>query len=68
MPNTNANDADARRSDDESPSHGFDYVTIENDDTPNECAIFPRNATEGELMTNWIAAHEGSFVGLESMR
>ncbi|SFB71225.1 hypothetical protein SAMN05444422_101397 [Halobiforma haloterrestris] len=46
----------------------LDHVTVENDNAPDECAVFPRAASEEELMTNWIAAHEGAFVDLESMR
>ncbi|ARS89527.1 DUF7511 domain-containing protein [Natrarchaeobaculum aegyptiacum] len=46
----------------------LDVVTVENDDAPDECAIFPRNASEEQLMTTWISAHEDSFVGLDSMR
>lgn len=65
---TAANTTGTRQSDSESPKRGFDYVTIENDDTPNECAIFPRTATKEELMTIWVAAHGDSFVDLESMR
>lgn len=46
----------------------LDHVTVENDNAPNECAVFPRAASEEELLTNWIAAHEGGYVDLESMR
>lgn len=44
------------------------HVTVENDDAPDECAIFPANASEAELMTNWVTAQDDSFVSLESMR
>lgn len=66
--NTNTNDTCVRQSGDDAPPLGFDYVTIENENAPDECAIFPRSATEEELMTNWIAADEDSVVDLESMR
>ncbi|AXR79151.1 DUF7511 domain-containing protein [Natrarchaeobaculum sulfurireducens] len=46
----------------------LDHVTVENEDAPNECAIFPREASEEQLMTAWISAHDDSFVALESMR
>ena len=46
----------------------LDHVTVENDDAPDECAIFPREASEAELMTTWITACEDSFVSLDSMR
>ncbi|WP_306056349.1 DUF7511 domain-containing protein [Natronococcus wangiae] len=68
MTNANVNDADARRTDTENAAFELDHVTIENEDAPNECAIFPRNATEKELMTAWIEAHDDAFVDLESMR
>ncbi|SDQ29670.1 DUF7511 domain-containing protein [Natronobacterium texcoconense] len=46
----------------------LDHVTVENDDAPDECAVFPREASEEELMNCWIVAQEHSFVDLESMR
>ena len=52
----------------EDPTFELDHITVENEDALDECAVFPREATEDELMTNWITAHEGSFVDLESMR
>ncbi|TYL40182.1 hypothetical protein CV102_00960 [Natronococcus pandeyae] len=68
MTDANANNVDARRTTTEDPVFELDHVTIENENTPNECAIFPRDATEDELMTNWIEAHDEAFVDLESMR
>ncbi|SDJ99672.1 MULTISPECIES: DUF7511 domain-containing protein [Natronorubrum] len=66
--NTDINtDGDTQSPPDE-PTTELDHVTVENDDAPNECAIFPREASEEALMTNWISAHEDSFVALESMR
>lgn len=50
------------------PSPELDHVTIDNGEEADECAIFPADAPEEELMTNWISAIEGSFVDLESMR
>lgn len=46
----------------------LDHVTVENEHAPDECAIFPREASDEELTTNWIAALEGSFLTLETMR
>lgn len=46
----------------------LDYVTVENDDAPDECAIFPREASDDVLTTTWITAQADSFVSLESMR
>lgn len=60
-------DADIQPRTDE-PTTELEHVTVENEDAPDECAIFPREASEEVLMTNWITAHEGSFVPLESMR
>lgn len=68
MTDANANNVDARRTTTEDPAFELDHVTIENENAPNECAIFPRDATEEELMTNWIEAHDEAFVDLESMR
>ncbi|WP_049912740.1 DUF7511 domain-containing protein [Natrialba hulunbeirensis] len=51
-----------------SPTIELDHVTIENGSQADECAIFPADAPEEELMTNWVAALEGSFVDLDSVR
>ncbi|WP_090621374.1 DUF7511 domain-containing protein [Natrinema salaciae] len=61
-------DADFHQPDSEAPSLEFDHVTVENDDAPNECVIFPHEASEAKLMTTWISAHDDSFVALDSMR
>ncbi|WP_254522832.1 DUF7511 domain-containing protein [Natrinema caseinilyticum] len=61
-------DADVHPSDTEEPTLEFDHVTVENDHAPDECAIFPRDASEDVLMTAWISAHDDSFVDLESIR
>ncbi len=61
-------DADFHPPDTEAPITDLEHVTVENDDAPDECAIFPRDATEDVLTTTWISAHEDSFVDLESIR
>lgn len=61
-------DADFQPPDSEEPPADLDHVTIENDEAPDECAIFPSDASEDVLMTTWISAHGDSFVALESMR
>ena len=60
-------DADSTRPTDASPTE-LDHVTVENDDAPDECAIFPREASEDELDRRWIVAYDDGFVSLESMR
>ncbi|AFZ72255.1 DUF7511 domain-containing protein [Natronobacterium gregoryi] len=52
----------------EPPAIELDHVTVENDDAPDECAVFPKDASEEQLLSSWIAAHEHSFVDLETMR
>lgn len=32
------------------------------------CTIFPRGATEADLVTTWITAEEGSFLALDDAR
>lgn len=61
-------DADLHRPDSEEQQTVLEHVTVENDDAPDECAIFPRDADEDVLMTTWISAHDDSFVDCESMR
>lgn len=46
----------------------LDHVAIENDDAPDECAIFPREASDEKLDSTWIVAYDDGFVSLESMR
>ncbi|ELY52089.1 MULTISPECIES: DUF7511 domain-containing protein [Natronococcus] len=65
---TNTNDVDTRQSAFDETSIELDSVTIQHNDAPNECAMFPRDASDIELMTNWIAAYDDGFVRLESMR
>jgi hypothetical protein len=40
----------------------------ERDDAPDECTLWPHNASGSALLTEWITAEEGSFVSLEEMR
>ena len=60
-------DADTSYTDSTEPTFELDHVVVENDGAPDECAIFPLEANETELLTAWISAHEGAFVDLESM-
>lgn len=46
----------------------IDHALIENETSPDECLLFPRNASERELLHCWIVASEGGFVSLESAR
>lgn len=41
---------------------------VERDGRPDECTIWPHNASGTELLTRWIAAEEGSYYSLEEMR
>jgi len=59
--------ADTTLPDSTEPTFELDHIVVENDDGPNECAIFPPEAEETELLTAWISAHEGAYVDLESM-
>lgn len=38
------------------------------DTQQSECTIFPADAEGLDLMTRWITAGEGSFVGLDDVR
>ncbi|WP_276274821.1 hypothetical protein [Haladaptatus sp. QDMS2] len=37
------------------------------EDEPDECTLFPLNASEEARLTTWISAAEGSFVSVEEM-
>lgn len=52
----------------EEPTVEFDHATIRNEAAPDECAIFPVESDEFDPMTNWIVAHDDSFVSLTAMR
>lgn len=41
-------------------------TVVEYDDAPDECTMYPEDASEWERMTTWITAREGSFVDLEA--
>ena len=43
-------------------------VVVEYDDKPDECTIYPPNATEERLVTTWLSAGGDAFVGLDEMR
>lgn len=38
------------------------------DDAPDECTLYPLDATEQELLTCWLSAETDSFVALEDAR
>jgi hypothetical protein len=40
----------------------------EREDAPDECTIWPHNASGSALLAEWVTAEEGSFVSLEEMR
>ena len=46
----------------------LEHVTITCADGPDECAIFPRETPDDELLGSWITAQGESFVSLEAMR
>jgi len=50
------------------PRHELDHVTIENDDLPDECAMFPAESSDIDHVASWIVAHDDSFVSLTEMR
>ncbi|WP_332897724.1 MULTISPECIES: DUF7511 domain-containing protein [unclassified Haladaptatus] len=49
------------------PEFDLDY-TIESNGPREECTVYPREASEDALMTQWITASEGSFVDLTDAR
>lgn len=57
---TDATTADASRA--------LAAVVVRHADEPDECTIFPTDADGEEIVTTWISAREGSFVGLDEMR
>lgn len=43
-------------------------VVVEHDDGLDECTLYPEDAADEKLVTEWITAEEGSYVELDSMR
>ncbi len=46
----------------------LEHVTVENEDAPDACTMYPRKCSEAEMPTHWITALEGSFVSVAEMR
>ncbi|WP_425498574.1 DUF7511 domain-containing protein [Natrinema salinisoli] len=43
-------------------------VVIENPNSPNECVLYPSDATDEELETTWVPAEEGDYTRLLDRR
>lgn len=41
---------------------------VESVDGTEECTLFPRDASDVDLLSRWITARGDAFVSLESMR
>jgi hypothetical protein len=57
--------------DDEPPADlpgALTAAVVEYDDEPDECTLYPTEASEKALVTEWITAEEGSYVDLDEMR
>lgn len=55
--------------DDSTPAAGaLHAVTVERDDGPDECTLYPRGASGVDRMSAWITAEEGSFVDPRTVR
>lgn len=50
------------------PSPVFVAKVIDPQHGPEECTIYPRDATDAERLTVWITAKGGSFVDPRAMR
>ncbi|SFG59584.1 hypothetical protein SAMN04488063_2530 [Halopelagius inordinatus] len=46
----------------------YEATVVSYDDEPDECTIYPADATEDELVTTWISAKSGSYVSLADAR
>ena len=49
------------------PAADLEHVTVENEDAPDACTMYPQSCSDEEMATHWITAHEGSFVVLTEM-
>lgn len=46
----------------------YEATVVSYDDEPDECTIYPADATDEELVTTWISAKSGSYVSLADAR
>lgn len=46
----------------------LEHVTVEYEDAPSACTLYPRRCSESDLVTHWITAEEGSFVDRSDVR
>lgn len=46
----------------------LDHVTVEYENAPSACTLYPRDCSEADLVTHWLTAEEGSFVDLADVR
>lgn len=61
-----SSDGERERTDD--GSEELEHVTVEYENAPSACTMYPRDCSEADLATRWITAKEGSFVDLSEMR
>lgn len=50
------------------PTFDLRCVIEDREQHPDRCVIYPRDADDVEVSKRWIAAAEGSFLDLESVR
>lgn len=51
-----------------SPSIELGSVIVTYENRPTECTIYQSNGSEGDRMSAWVTATEGSFVDLRDVR
>ncbi|WP_129114412.1 DUF7511 domain-containing protein [Halegenticoccus tardaugens] len=50
------------------PVFDVEFVLESDDHGRDQCTLYPREASEEEILTSWISADEGSFVSLVDVR
>lgn len=60
--------SDGEREEADGTSTTLEHVTVEYEDAPDACTMYPRTCSEDDLATHWITAEEGAFVDLTTMR
>ena len=53
---------------DDWPTFELDFAVELADDGREKCTVFPRNATDTDILTTWITADEEAFFELEEVR
>ncbi len=50
------------------PVFDIEFIVESDDNGHDQCTLYPREASEEEILASWITAQEGSYVSLADVR